>query len=125
MSGNNSDCFYGGFFVGTVMTCFVGGATLLDSVDKVIIVNDVVSKESIRSLIESGVATKEDFKAAAQKGINDLAAVASQQFPSTVNGLPVDTHVLTRQAVEDYLAGDKSKPPVITAPAAAPAIPAP
>ncbi len=125
MSDDNFDLGKG-FLAGTVVAGISAVLAFVEFADKSIVANRKIDNEPIKHLIESGVVTKDDFKAAAQKGIDDLVAVASQHFPSTVNGVPVDAQAAAQEAVKAYLAGDKKQPPVIAVPAVEkPAVPAP
>lgn len=100
-----------GFLAGAAVT------VLILAIDEDTTFSQENNKEPTKTLINKGFLTKEQVKAAAQKGIGEVVAVASQQFPSEVNGLPVDTRKLAQDAVEAYLSGDRKDPPVVTVPA--------
>lgn len=112
-----SEDFAGGFVVGAVVAG-VGAVLVLDAAVRDDVMLDDALSQPIKTLMDKGFLTEEQLKAAARKGISEVAEVASREFPSEVNGYSVDTKKLAQDAVEVYLAGDKKNPPVIAVPSA-------
>lgn len=116
-----SEDFTGGFVVGAVVAG-VGAVLVLDAaVRDDVMLDDALDSQSIKTPMDKGFLTEKQVNAAALKGISEVAEVASRNFPSEVNGYPVDAKRLAQDAVAAYLAGDKKCPPVI----AVPSVPAP
>jgi len=134
-SSNNVDT--SALLLGSVMGCVAGtvliGPIFYQSMIKEDIkarqANDIIlpgalKAEQVSSLLDKGYVTKGQFQEAAAQGVDRLVTTLSKVF-SASNTAQEAAREAAQKAVTDYLAGDKEQPPVITAPAAAPAAPAP